>query len=1000
VHQTAEITCEKFKCKLTAIGECLTCDKNFCSTHFDHDKHKTINIENNHNNYSDNNNSSSDNSQDKKSVDSNTKNNNINNNNNNNFSDNSSIDSYSNNNKINKKTENSCALTDLLKKSLKQDKIDNQSNNIYQTPTSNKQKQTKIQCNVLYCTNDASITCKKDCKLMFCEDHKSHDSHKIYQCYHCAKLLKKIENVFCSSCKHNFCKDHEKHMDHSKLVLCGVKSCRDEKLNNEFKMCQYVLCERLGHVFCDKHVEHEKHSNIDLCKLFPCQVFSCDYIGPIDALYTCLDPDGCAEHFSFCIKHKDHMHHTALKLPIKCMVEGCDDTTYTGKYLKHCIAEGCDKRKNFCKQEHLSHISHENKTTLNNIAECSRRGCKEFFVLDNGYRCTACDDNKKIYCISHSDHDYFHKAIVSEDEAKLTICFVQGCENSFVANTGNKITLHSCKTPPCKQDGSKLFCEEHVNEHNETHQNDYTKKKALSKSFLEHVCDSIEKIEIEEMTFSGSVDEDTIQNGMFLKELKENKISNFEESGVFKAFALFVVEYERQRMELNDDIRMSFYSMLKNNIKIIIPEDDSDISSKFCVVTLFTKIFTEIENQKKIVKENHDYLNTTWSKTEYEENIYNAKDIIIDEFIKVCYAHHSNNNLYCYNNPDFELKDAFLTDGIVNYKISESFDVEMDEGETIKKRYIPALMYLTSSAGFESILKLNFMLYISTQKKTKRKPLTYVYEGKNLCNFKACFLHRIFGLRVDSEHNLLNVPDFDSKKIDPILTDYPVYKAVLELCNYSTREVNKVSTNERRYDKFVPDDDVIKNDKKIKDFTKDINKGEKKSLKDLASTGGIKRWFIDNMDEQSTEIFKSDKKIKKFDDEITKLETVKIKRFPLKPSTSATPSTLTTTPSTITKPKLTSEEKKISSRLTNSHEFEKKIEKVKAKRTLYENAMIENFAVKNGVKTMLKPVHDVAVKQMETLKPLKDKGIKKVVVINKVEFNKIIKDFSSPKKGN
>ena len=95
------------------------------------------------------------------------------------------------------------------------------------------------------------------------------------------------------------------------------------------------------------------------------------------------------------------------------------------------------------------------------------------------------------------------------------------------------------------------------------------------------------------MTFSGSVDEDTIQNGMFLKELKENKISNFEKSGVFKAFALFVVEYERQRMELNDDIRMSFYSMLKNNIKIIIPEDDSDISSKFCVVTLFTKLFTK-----------------------------------------------------------------------------------------------------------------------------------------------------------------------------------------------------------------------------------------------------------------------------------------------------------------------------------------------------------------------------------------------------------------------
>ena len=171
---------------------------------------------------------------------------------------------------------------------------------------------------------------------------------------------------------------------------------------------------------------------------------------------------------------------------------------------------------------------------------------------------------------------------------------------------------------------------------------------------------------------------------------------------------------------------------------------------------------------------------------------------------------------------------------------------------------------------------------------------------------------------------------------------------------------------------------------------------------------GLKRLFIEQMDEQSLDIFKSDKKIKKFDKDISTLENIKSKKFPTRASasiitpattgTTATPSTTRTPSTTTTKPTLTKEEQKITNKLKTPQHFENKIDKVKAKKMQYENEMIEDLAAKEGVKTMLKPIHDTAVKQMETFKILKDKGIDKVVVINKVEFLKIIKKLPSPDK--
>jgi hypothetical protein len=222
-----------------------------------------------------------------------------------------------------------------------------------------------------------------------------------------------------------------------------------------------------------------------------------------------------------------------------------------------------------------------------------------------------------------------------------------------------------CKKGDCatSNDSSlaKVFCEQHINQH-ETHGNEYVMTNKENVIDLSHYVDDMEFTEdhydeIQSIVNSiHYIDTDIPRNdilsyeqtksGMIMFEKDKTIILNDEgRQSYFKVFAKDFVELEGQKINIKQRLQSNFISLLKNNIKVIIPADTENINTEFCVLTVIKNIFDEIETVAT-----NDYINkqskTLKEKNDFCKHLYEERYHTINDFIYMCYKIHIDKDIY------------------------------------------------------------------------------------------------------------------------------------------------------------------------------------------------------------------------------------------------------------------------------------------------------------------------------------------------------------------
>jgi len=329
--------------------------------------------------------------------------------------------------------------------------------------------------------------------------------------------------------------------------------------------------------------------------------------------------------------------------------------------------------------------------------------------------------------------------------------------------------------------------------------------------------------------------------------------------------------------------------------------------------------------------------------------------------------------------------------------ISEQFEVEAFDGSIEVKKHMPALMYLTSSAGYKSILQLNFLLLIADpfeeQKKSvlkpKIKPLSYPHENNmdKPFDFDIKFLQKCFKARVDKHYQLQSTAEFNNIIANLIKNEFPAYRAVLNMIQpvHLTKKTigaapttPKASTRSTRSSKTDILNNIDKEYPEYTNFSKNLRSiKQKKKLKGLKNDE-FKKLLTDNIDKATKKLFETSDEIiaenkkKKLD-----LENLNEKVKGLKQENKSL------------KTFLTEDEYKIVKNQGNLDDFfKKRAESIDTDIIKREEEIVDQMTANDLMVTVAKPIFEKLEKNYESIQKYKDEG--GCVAMSKDTFEKIM----------
>jgi hypothetical protein len=126
------------------------------------------------------------------------------------------------------------------------------------------------------------------------------------------------------------------------------------------------------------------------------------------------------------------------------------------------------------------------------------------------------------------------------------------------------------------------------------------------------------------------------KSGMIMFEKNNNTMLDDKgRENYFKLFAKEFVDLEKQKLSIKDKLQSNFIDLLKNSIKVIVPYEEDNKNSEFCVLTVIKNLFDDIEKttivdyfDKSIItaKEKNDFCKVLYK--ERYETIIKSIDIV------------------------------------------------------------------------------------------------------------------------------------------------------------------------------------------------------------------------------------------------------------------------------------------------------------------------------------------------------------------------------------
>jgi len=371
----------------------------------------------------------------------------------------------------------------------------------------------------------------------------------------------------------------------------------------------------------------------------------------------------------------------------------------------------------------------------------------------------------------------------------------------------------------------------------------------------------------------------------------------------------------------------------------------------------------------------------------------------------MCYKIHINKDELFYTTENFQLKDASYTDGIEDNEMHISeFDEEQLDGSTIKKKYMPALMYLTSSAGYKSILQLNFLLLIadpiedkkSNAPKPQIQPLTYPHEGGETkpFDFDIKFLQKCFEVRVGKDGQLNNIVTYNNAINNLIKNHFPNYRKVLQMMpvvNLKRKPIGGIPTTPQkslRKTRSSTTDTLLGNIDnaypQFKEFSQSLNSiTRRKKLKGMKSNE-FKRLLSDNIDQSSRRLFKtSDTTLVEKESEkkslhklYLKVNTLKSNKHPLIKN-------------------LTEDEYKLVGKQRNTENFfKKRIASIDQEIKNREEDIVDEMTANGMMVSVAKPIFKIMEENFNKIKKFKDQN--GCIAMSRVTYEKIMWENLSP----